>query len=319
MSTAGQSRGLANGSRLSLADSVRIARAAATNQLARFAPAAYVRLTGQTGRGDAAEESAGDIAGYFRDCVDAYFEKLGIAPSGIGSFLAGKTLMEYGPGDLPGVAALMIARGADKVYCVDRFPLVNLSEKNSRVLGHLVDSSQGIERDRLIGCLKNKNDPRAGFDPRRIEYLVRPGGLSGLVDAVDLVFSRAVLEHVNDLEATFRDMTAAMRIGATAVHQVDLRSHGLHKSNPLDFLEWSPRLWSLMYSQKGVPNRWRVDAYRSLVGELPVKLLALEATKLASGEQVASVRPHLADLFRDISDEDLRWLGFWLVIRKEAR
>ena len=74
-----------------------------------------------------------------------------------------------------------------------------------------------------------------------------------------------------------------------------------------------------MYSQKGVPNRWRIDTYRSLVGELPVKLLALEATKLASGEQVASVRPHLADLFRGISDEDLSWLGFWLVIRKEAR
>lgn len=319
MSTAGQPRRLINGSRLSLADSVRIARAVATNQLARFAPAAYVRLTGQTGRGDAAEESPGDIAGYFRDCVDAYFEKLGIAPSSIGSFLAGKTLMEYGPGDLPGVAALMIARGADKVYCVDRFPLVNLSEKNSRVLGHLVDSSQGIERDRLIGCLKDKGNPQAGFDPRRIEYLVRPGGLSGLVDAVDLVFSRAVLEHVNDLDATFRDMTAAMRIGATAVHLVDLRSHGLHKSNPLDFLEWSPGLWSLMYSQKGVPNRWRVDTYRSLVGKLPVQLLALEATQLASREHVASVRPHLDTLFRGISDEDLAWLGFWLVVRKEAR
>lgn len=308
-----------NGGRLSVGDAMRIVRATATNQLARFAPAAYVRLTGQTGRGDAADESSGDISQYFRQSADAYFEKLAIPRESHASFLAGKTLMEYGPGDLPGVAALMIARGADKVYCVDRFPLVNLSEKNGRVLGHLIDGCQGAERDRLVGCLKNKNDPQAGFDPRRIEYLVRPGGLSGLINAVDLVFSRAVLEHVNDLDATFKDMVIAMRPDASAVHLVDLRSHGLHKSNPLDFLEWSSGLWSVMYSQKGVPNRWRVDRYRSLVADLPIELLLLEATKLAAIEHVAAVRPRLADPFRGVSDEDLRCLGFWLLFRKEAR
>jgi len=318
MSSASSSGRSSNGGRLSISDGIRIARAAATNQLARFAPAAYVRLTGQTGRGDAEQESAGDISQYFRQSADAYFEKLAIPRESQASFLAGKILMEYGPGDLPGVAALMIARGAEKVYCIDRFPLVNLSEKNSCVLAHLIDGSHGAERDRLIGCLKDKNDPQAGFDPRRIEYLVRPGGLSGLIDAVDLVFSRAVLEHVNELDATLRDMSTAMRLGATAIHLVDLRSHGLHKSNPLDFLEWSPLLWRLMYSQKGVPNRWRIDTYRSLVAELPVRQVLLEATKLASIADVAAVRPRLAEPFRGVSDEELCWLGFWLVFRKEA-
>lgn len=305
-------------SNFSMADTVRVARAAATNQLARFAPGAYVRLTGQTGRGAAAEESSGDIAQYFRDCTDAYFEKLGVARSAVSSFLSGKTLMEYGPGDLPGVAALMVARGAAKVYCVDRFPLVNLSDKNARVLGQLIDASQGVERDRLLACLANPNDPSAGFDPRRIEYVVRPSGLSGLRSAVDLVFSRAVLEHVNDLEATFADMTAALRPDALAIHLVDLRSHGLHKLNPLDFLEWSPALWDLMYSAKGVPNRWRIDKYRSVVARLPVDMLSLEATQLASSEHVAQVRPRLADPFCGVSDADLQWLGFWLVFRKWA-
>jgi SAM-dependent methyltransferase len=302
----------------SIADTVRVARALATNQLARIAPAAYVRLTGQTGRGAASEESPNDIAGYFRDCTDAYFAKLGVAKSDTASFLAGKTLMEYGPGDLPGVAALMIAHGAEKVYCIDRFPLVNLSEKNARVLDQLVDSCSGVERERLLSCLSDAANPEAGFDPRRIEYVVRPGGLSGLHEAVDLVFSRAVLEHVNDLDATFADMTAALRPGAAAIHLVDLRSHGLHKANPLDFLAWSPGLWNLMYSEKGVPNRWRIDRYRAAIDTLPIDLQALEPTKLASAEQVAEVRPMLASRFRDVSDEDLRWLGFWLVFRKQG-
>lgn len=302
----------------SVADSVRVVRAMATNQLARFAPVAYVRLTGQTGRGAAAEESPGDIATYFRDCADAYFSRLGVAAADVAAFLAGKTLMEYGPGDLPGVAALMVARGAEKVYCVDRFPLVNLSEKNARVLSQLIDSSQGAERDRLLSCLADADDPAAGFDPRHIEYVVRPSGLSGLREAVDMVFSRAVLEHVNDLEATFADMTAALKPGATGIHLVDLRSHGLHKANPLDFLAWSTALWDLMYSEKGVPNRWRIDRYRAVLGALPVELQALEATKLATSEQVAEVRPTLAEPFRAVSDEDLRWLGFWLVFRKRG-
>ncbi len=301
-----------------ITDSVRVARAVLTNQLARCAPAAYLRLTGQTGRGAADAESSGDIAQYFRDSVDDYFEKLGIAPTLIADFLSGKTLMEYGPGDLPGVAALMVARGAQKVYCVDRFALVNLSEKNARVMRQLLDGCRGDERDRLASCLRNPDDPRAGFDPRRIEYLVRPSGLSNLRGAADLVFSRAVLEHVNDLAATFADMAQALRPGAMAIHQVDLRSHGLHQRNPLDFLEWSPALWSLMYSEKGVPNRWRVDKYRQMLDKLPVDLLALEATHLASLEHVAQVRPGLAPVFSGISDRDLSWLGFWLVLRRRG-
>lgn len=299
-------------------DPARVLRAVATNQLARVAPGLYVRLTGQTGRGAAAEEGASDIAQYFRSCVDAYFERLCVAPAEVPAFLDGKTLMEYGPGDLPGVAALMIARGARKVYCVDRFPLVNLSAKNARVLAGMIDGCRGVERDRLVGCLANPDNPAAGFAPERIEYLVRPSGLSGLRSAVDLVLSRAVLEHVNDLEATFADMVAALRPGAVAIHQVDLRSHGLHKANPLDFLAWSPRLWHWMYSEKGVPNRWRIDKYRAVIQHLPVDVLALESTSIASPENLAEVRALLAEPFQGLTDEDLSWLGFWLVLRKRG-
>lgn len=297
---------------------VRVLRAVVSNQLARFAPGLYVRMTGQTGRGAVAEEAPADIAQYFRDCVDAYFEHLRIAPAGVPAFLAEKTILEYGPGDLPGVAVLMVARGARKVYCVDRFRLVNLSPKNSQVVADLIDGSHGPERDRLVSCLANADDPAAGFAPDRIEYLVRPGGLSGLRDEVDLVISRAVLEHVDNLEATFADMTAALRPGALAIHQVDLRSHGLHLSNPLDFLSWSPVLWRLMYSEKGVPNRCRIDQYRSILRRLPVDLLELTPTKFATKEHVIAVRAALASTFRTLSDEDLAWLGFWLVMRKRG-
>lgn len=300
-------------------DPGRVLRAIATNQLARFAPGLYVRLTGQTGRGAAAEEAPDDIAGYFRDCVDAYFERLGVAPADVPAYLDQKVLMEYGPGDLPGVAALMVAKGARKVYCVDRFPLLKLSPKNARVVAGLLSGCSEAERARLRACLLNPDDPAAGFAPDRIEYLVRPGGLSGLISAIDLVISRAVLEHVDDLEATFADMVGAMRPGAVAIHQVDLRSHGLHKAHRLDFLAWSDELWQRMYSAKGVPNRRRIDTYRRIVAGLPVDVLQCTPTTLATPQEVAAVRPLLAAPFRHLGDDDLRWLGFWLVLRKLSR
>lgn len=300
-----------------MSDFIRVARAAATNQLARFSPSLYVRLTGQTGRGSG-EESSKDIAAYFRESFDDYFDRLRIKPADISSFLAGKTLMEYGPGDLPAVAAFMVAMGAEKVYCVDRFPLVNLSVRNIGVLQELIDGCQGERLERLLSCLKNKNDLSQGFDARRIEYLVKPSGMSGLKDEVDMVYSRAVMEHVNDLAGTFADMLRAMRSGARSIHLVDLRSHGLHKENVLDFLAWSPTLWSLMYSEKGVPNRWRVNEYRRILAAHNIRPDLFEPTALASPAEIADVREKLAPLFRDVSDADLAWLGIWLAFEKRV-
>lgn len=297
-------------------DAKRVLRAVLSNQLARLSPRLYIRLTGQTGRGGG-EESAQEIAAYFQKCFDEYFQVLQVAPDRIGAYLAGKHVVEYGPGDVPGVALLMAAHGAERVTCVDRFPLVSQSEKNIRVLRLLMDGLHGEERARAEACFRRHGDPASGFHRERIRYLVRPGGLSGLSDSADLIVSRAVLEHVDHLSATFADMRRALRPGAVAAHQVDLKSHGLHRHNPLDFLTWPAGLWSRMYRHKGVPNRWRVDRYRRHVEENGLKMLALRPTELADARHVEEVRPYLAEQFQSISDEDLSWLGFWLVCGKE--
>lgn len=304
-----------NGVRMS--DGLRYARAIMTNQVARYAPSLYVRLTRQTGRGARDSETPEQIASYFARCVDDYFAVLGLAGDEGARFLSGKTVLEYGPGDLPGVAMLLVAHGARKVYCVDRFSMFAPSAKNFEVVERLAASLAPDARERLMSCFVS-GEPESGFSKERIEYVVRPRGLSALQEAVDLVVSRAVLEHVNDLPALFADMVDALREGALAVHQVDLRSHGLHRRNPLDFLTLSPAMWDLLYSHKGVPNRHRIDAYRSILASLPVTVDKLEPTSCASARDVAEVRPLLAGRFRSLSDEDLAWLGFWLVFRKNG-
>ena len=293
----------------------RVVRAALTNQLARHAPALYVQITGQTGRG--ADEIHLDAVGdYFQKCFDEYFEHLGVAQSDRAGFLRGKRLLEYGPGDVPGVAILMVAHGAEQVVCVDRFPLVKMSPKNVEIVKLMLERLPDEARQRADLCFRQPGRPESGFNPRYIDYLVRPSGLSGFSDEADLVFSRAVLEHVNDLPASILDMYAALKPGGVSIHLVDLKSHGLHRVNPLDFLEWPDWLWSLMYSEKGVPNRLRVDAYREAVSQSGFECVALKPTLRATAVDIQAVRPRLAKRFRNLSDEDLSWLGFWLVCRK---
>jgi SAM-dependent methyltransferase len=297
-------------------DAKRVVRAVLSNQLARFSPRLYIRLTGQTGRGGG-EESAQEIAAYFQKCFDEYFQVLQVAPDMIDAYLAGKHVVEYGPGDVPGVALLMAAHGAERVTCVDRFPLVSQSEKNIQVLRLLMDSLHGEAKVRAEACFRKHADPASGFRREYIRYLVRPGGLSGLSDSADLIVSRAVLEHVEHLSSTFADMRRTLRPGAVAVHQVDLKSHGLHRHNPLDFLTWPADLWSRMYRHKGVPNRWRVDRYRRYVEENELNTRLLQPTEVVDVKHIEEVRPYLAPQFQAISDEDLSWLGFWLVCAKE--
>src|SRR2546428_1897621 len=90
-------------------------------------------MPGHAGRG-ADESSARQIADYFWSCFYDYFEILGIPASDIGRYLKGKTVLEYGPGDVPAVAFLMLAHGADAAVCVDRFQLYRPSPASAQAL-----------------------------------------------------------------------------------------------------------------------------------------------------------------------------------------
>ena len=216
-------------------DAIRFTKAWMSDHIAHFAPRLYVKLTAQTGRG-AAEESVQQIADYFRKCFYEYFQVLNITQDKIHDVLRSKRILEYGPGNITGVGLLMYAHGAAQVICVDRFPLVSMTQKNIDVLRNLIDGLEGKERVRAEQAFNEAGNPASGFASHSIKYLVRKSGLSGLVKYVDVIISRAALEHVNDLGATFRDMHNASHDSGIAIHQVDLKNHGLHRKNPLDFL-----------------------------------------------------------------------------------
>jgi SAM-dependent methyltransferase len=296
------------------ADAVRYWKAMATNGLAAIAPSFYVRLTGETGRGRAPQSPA-EVAAYFRRCFDEQNAELGVSPAEAAAYWSGKEVLEYGPGDCPGLAVLMLAHGAARVSCVDRFPLARLKPESVAALRALLDALSPEARARATEAFARPGDPESGFDQRRLAYLVKADGLSDLRSAVDVVVSRAVLEHVNDLPSTYVDAARALRPGGRALHLVDLKSHGLHRENPLDFLTWPESKWRRMYAGKGVPNRHRVNCHREAAAAAGFVDVRLRVTEEADQAAVSAVRPFLDAPFKTLPENDLRVLAFWIDAR----
>ena len=291
-------------------------KAVISNQIARFFPDVYVRLTAQTGRGREDTDPAG-VASYYVDCVRDYREKLGcLTEAEFSGYLAGKTVLEYGPGDVLGVALLLYALGARRVDCVDRFPLSRLSRGNISIYHKVIDALSGEARDRALGAFRHHGDPASGLAEEKIRYRVDPNGLSHADEEYDLILSRAVLEHVNDLEGTLQDVYHALRKGGETVHLVDLKSHGLDRYREFDFLTWPDWAYRLMYSQKGFPNRWRVDHYKRIAEEQGFHIELLESTGYVDQNIIRELVSHMAPRFRGIPQDVLSWKGFWIRMKK---
>lgn len=284
-----------------------------SNQLAKYAPSVYVRLVRDTGRGNIKENSC-DIADYFLGCFNEYFYHLGLKNEESKKFLLGKKVLEYGPGDVLGVALLMYAYGANKVDCIDRFPLRKISEKNLQVYKAIIDRLDNKERKRAQEAFLEIGKLESGFKPEAINYFVMENGLCGKKNEYDLIISRSVLEHVNDLEKTLYDISHALKEDGVSIHKVDLKSHELDRYQVFDFLTWPESIYHLLYSHKGFPNRWRIDKYRKLFGEFGLHTRALIPTGKLDSEKLEIIKPKLAKPFRQILMEDLSWLGFWVIL-----
>ena len=287
------------------ADAFRFCKAFLTNQYARIAPDSYCRYTNETGRG-MKQETARETANYFNICFSEYMEMLDKDEK-----INGSVILEYGPGDIPGVALFFYAWGAQKIYCVDRFSLISISKFNVDVIEEILNLLPEEQKQRTSECFNEYGKPNSGFNENCIQYVVNRKGLSGLGDKFDFVFSRAVLEHVNDISSIIDDMENALKKGGVTVNKVDLKSHGLHRGNILEFLTWPALLWNLMYSEKGTPNRWRLDEYKRILSRSNLKLIFIKCVETIGKDVIDEVRPFLCKQFKQLSDEDLSCLSFW--------
>ena len=214
--------------------------------------------------------------------------------SGVGDVLAGKRVLELGPGDTRAVALLAKKAGATSWDGYDAF---DIQSRDARYLDAIYRPLAGNDARRLLdGCMMHTSPDALR---RRAPF--------------DLVVSRAVLEHVRDLGGLFRLLADVVADDAVLVHKVDLRSHGIEHRHPLDFLRFGDAAWRAMSSHVDLPNRERASRYLDLAERVGLRTIWAKTTHLIDRNEAARAAPTLAPRFRGVSPDELRVLGLWLV------
>ncbi|OGS09039.1 MAG: hypothetical protein A2270_04415 [Elusimicrobia bacterium RIFOXYA12_FULL_51_18] len=180
--------------------------------------------------------------------------------------------------------------------------------------------------DAIRSALLNLNKPRPPIDaePRsrgsaaaaaaatglfEIRYVVPWSDPHEIAEAtVDLIYSQAAMEHVEDAKGTYAAAYKWLKPGGTMSNQVDLSSHGISK-------EWnghwaySDFMWRVIKGRRPyLLNRLPYSTHTALIKKAGFVILRNLPFKNTSGMDRAS----LADCFSGLTDEDLSTSGFFI-------
>lgn len=255
-----------------------------------------------------------------------YFRLSGLTPEHI----RGKRILEIGPGMNLGVALELLMAGARQVLCADRFPSLG-SPKEQVALYQSIRGKLSDPLKREFDSIITINGDSYTLNPDRLRYLTG-APLETLAEAVpgesfDIILSRAVLEHVFDLDAAMDSMDKMLNPGGYLLHEVDFRDHGMFTTfglNPFTFLTVSDGTWEKLGSHIGVPNRRLLDFFEAKLSALSydtrfkVKEMfgsdrALDITELKEGRDygpkelsmIRSIRPRLLPRFQSLPEGKL--------------
>jgi len=179
----------------------------------------------------------------------------------------------------------------------------------SAILGddHL---EQALERGR-IEALRNAllNVDQDTVRSGRISYIV-PWYDAGLLaeSSVDMIYSQAVLEHVDDLPFTYQALYRWLKPGGFMSHQIDFKCHRTaNKWN--GHWSYSRLVWKLIRGNRPyLINREPHSTHIGLLEEFGFELARDITIKDTSGIKRAELAPE----FRDISDDDLVTSGAFM-------
>ena len=156
--------------------------------------------------------------------------------------------------------------------------------------------------------------------------------------AFDIVLSRAVLEHVYDIDTAMQTMDFLLKPGGYMIHDIDFRDHGIFTTygfSPLEFLTVSD--WARMRASSGTgaPNGRLADYYRKTFEVLgyDARILFLHVfgndqkshkERIESGVDygndqlrlISRIRPRLLPGFRQLPVEDQLVSGAFICARK---
>jgi len=249
---------------------------------------------------------------------------------------------ELGPGDSIGIGLAALLSGAEKYYALDLVQYSDL-KRNLKIFDDLVsmfthempipDDSEfpllypKLDRYEFPRALIDANLRRRSLSPERVEAIrssIAHCGLEGSIvsykapwdapdviddGSVDLIFSQAVLEHVDDLPGVYAAMRSWLKPAGIMTHQIDFKCHG--KANVWNgHWTYSDLAWKVMVGRRSyLLNRQPHSVHVELMERSGFRIL--EDTLVRSASQLH--RKELPERFRELSDDDLTTSGAFIV------
>jgi hypothetical protein len=153
-----------------------------------------------------------------------------------------------------------------------------------------------------------------GNDPEQLIVYKVPWYEANLIEenSVDMIFSQAVLEHVDDLDNTYPSMTAWLKPGAFMSHQIDFKCHGT-ATTWNGHWRHSNIVWSLIRGKRPyLLNRAPKSTHITLMKKNGLTVLQEDNVEMPSTFK----QNKLAKRFREMSDEDLTCSGVFVIAQK---
>ena len=246
-------------------------------------------------------------------------------------------IAELGPGDSLGIGLAALISGANNYYAFDIVEyasnkrnieifdeLVNLFKKREKIPdetefprvkpylesyefpNHILTDerlNEALKQDR-IESIRNAllNLGSGNRNNIQISYFV-PWYDSKVIkeESIDMIYSQAVMEHVDDLAYTYEILYRWLKPGGFMSLVIDFKSHGTAK-------EWnghwaySDFVWRLIKGKRHyLLNRQPLSAHISLLQKFGFEVVCDMKTKDTSGIE----RKRLASRFKNMSDDDL--------------
>ena len=166
-----------------------------------------------------------------------------------GSSFWGKRVLVLGYGGRFDVGFSLLKEGASHVILCDKYAPPD-EANNLRLFG--------AEKKYFVV-------EKSGLRPRKewmtlVQTDIRDIQKSSEIEAVDIVLSSSVYEHLDDVEGITRALADLTKPDGIQIHYVDLRDHFF--KYPLEMLRFSESIWRTWLNPSSNHNRYRLWNYR---------------------------------------------------------
>lgn len=258
-----------------------------------------------------------------------------------------KIVAELGPGDSIGIGLAALISGCDKYFAFDVVEHAN-AKRNATIFDELVTLFRNKapipgndEFPQVKPSLKEYNFPADILNETRLQHALEKSRIERIIDSVgdfqrkdslihyevpwysanilkkesvDMIYSQAVLEHVDDLRGTYRAMHSWLKSTGYISHQIDFRCHETADKWNGHWV-YSDFMWKLIRGKRSyLLNRAPHSTHIAFLIEEGFKVVCDKTIKSDSNYTTNDLAPR----FRCISGDDLITSGAFIQAVKKS-